>query len=144
MASCMSNSRPCGTSVCLTVFFHSVRESCRQSRWCFEGVFHLPFSCQMHSTRKGSIAFGIFIVVTLVTPPFSNRLVVRRSDEPLIGSTDKGNCRQKVFGCGRGGGEEFDGIVMLYKTYCSQIAFSGYKESVIPWCCFLPLCPHMR
>lgn len=42
----------------------------------------------------GSIAFEIFIVVTLVTPPFGNRLVVQRSDEPLIGSADQRNYRQ--------------------------------------------------
>lgn len=38
---------------------------------------------------KGSIEIEIFIVVTLVTPSFSKRVVVRRSDDPLIGSTDQ-------------------------------------------------------
>lgn len=75
-------------------FLHRVRKSRRQSQWCFEGVFHPPFSCQMHSMGKGSIAFEIFFVVTLVTPPFSNRLAVQRSDEPLIGSTDQWNYGQ--------------------------------------------------
>lgn len=127
-----------GSLVCL---FHRVRKSCRQSGWCFEGVFHPPFSCQMHSIVKGSIAFEIFIVVTLVTPPFSNRPVVRRSDEPLIGSADQWiTDRQKaVFTCWRGEESEritlscfksaqWD-IVLLYKTCCTQTAFSGYKKS---------------
>ncbi len=129
-----------GCSVCL---FHRVRKSCRQSGWCFEGVFHPPFSCQMHSIVKGSIAFEIFIVVTLVTPLFSNRPVVRRSDEPLIGSADQWNYRQtesSLYLLEGGGIWTFNlscfksawwDIVLLYKTFCTQTAFSGYKKSLL-------------
>lgn len=92
MASCRSTSHPCGgREFCL---FHRVRKSHRQSQCCFEGVFHPPFLCQTRSAVKGSIIFEIFIVVTLVTPSFSNRLVVQRSDGPLIGSSGQWNYRQ--------------------------------------------------
>lgn len=62
----------------------------------------------MHSMVKGSIEFEIFIVVTLVTPSFSNKLVVQRSDEPLIGSADQCNYRQTEQSLPAGGGRNLN------------------------------------
>lgn len=106
-------------------------------------VIHPPFSCEMHSIVKGSIAFEIFIVVTLVTPPFSKRLVVQCSSEPLIGSADQWNRRQTESSpcLLEGGGiwaynlscfksAQWDNK-LLYKTWCTQTAFSGYKKSLL-------------
>lgn len=137
-------------SVCSTEW-----ESHVDSRWGFEGVFHPPLSCQMHSTAKGSIAFEIFIVVTLVTPSCSNRLVVPSARDLLIDWRwpVKLQIRQRaVFACSWRRREESEHITLAalnqpnerlccFRKPAVVKQLAVQKVTVIPWCCSRPLCP---
>lgn len=105
----------------------------------------------------GSIAFEIFIVVTLVTLSCSNRLVVQSAPEPLIDWLArwpvKLQIRQRaVFACCTRRREESEHITLaalnqpnerlrcfIKPAVVKQLAVQ--KVTVIPWCCSRPLCP---